>query len=192
MNSRICLTFHLLHHKIIKYRLKKKLLTKINMTHFLLSPDDANLINSFDTIKDIIVDDDFSFFLKSYQDVIDNFDLYKHDNSNYNVNGNYLKIKLITANWFDCFLIFWGPKALTKIHDHADNGCMYKILKGSLRETTYFNINLQERFKKILGIGEIGEINNDNGYHTMENMLDEVCVSIHFYSPPNYIMNIFN
>ena len=76
------------------------------MTHFLLSPDDANLINSFDTIKDIIVDDDFSFFLKSYKDVIDNFDLYKHDNSNYKSNGNYLKIKLTTAKWFDCFLIF--------------------------------------------------------------------------------------
>ena len=32
------------------------------MTHFLLSPNDANMIDSFDTLKDIIKDDDFSFF----------------------------------------------------------------------------------------------------------------------------------
>ena len=52
------------------------------MTHFLLSPNDANLINSFDTIKDVIKDDDFSFFLKSYNDIIENFDFYKSNNSN--------------------------------------------------------------------------------------------------------------
>tara|TARA_Y100000389_G_C17263058_1_gene413985 strand:+ start:117 stop:605 length:489 start_codon:yes stop_codon:yes gene_type:complete len=162
------------------------------MTHFLLSPDDANMIESFDTIKDIIKDDDFEFFLNSYNDIIDNFDLYKTNNANFNKDGNYLKVKLLTSNWFDCYLIFWGPKALSKIHDHADNGCVYKILKGSLKETTFFNINLLERSKKILGVGEIGEIHNDEGYHSMENLLDSVVVSIHFYSPPNYIMNIFN
>ena len=45
---------------------------------------------------------------------------------------------------------------------------------------------------KILGVGEIGEINNDIGYHSMENLLDTHAVSIHFYSPPNYVMNVFN
>ena len=106
--------------------------------------------------------------------------------------GNYLKIKLICAKWFDCYLIIWGPKAKSKIHDHADNGCVYKILKGSLKETTFFHINLLERSMKILGVGEIAEINNDIGYHCMENLLETHAVSIHFYSPPNYVMNVFN
>jgi predicted metal-dependent enzyme (double-stranded beta helix superfamily) len=162
------------------------------MTHFLLSPDDANLINDFSTIKDIIKDDDFSFFLDAYKDVIENFDIYKNNNSNFNVEGNYLKIKLANASWFDCYLIIWGPKAISKIHDHADNGCVYKILQGSLTETTFFHINLLERSKKILGVGDLGEINNDIGYHSMENKLDTHSVSIHFYSPPNYVMNVFN
>ncbi len=162
------------------------------MTHFLLSPDDSNLIGDFNTIKDIIKDDDFSFFLESYKDVIENFELYKLNNSNYNSEGNYVKIKLMVADWFDAFLIFWGPKALSKIHDHADNGCVYKIIRGSLKETTYFHINLLQRSQKIIGLGEIGEINNDIGYHTMQNLLDDISVSIHFYSPPNYVMNIFN
>ena len=162
------------------------------MTHFLLSPDDANMLNDFNTIKDIIKDDDFSFFLDAYKDVIENFDIYKNENSNYNLDGNYLKIKLTSAKWFDCYLIVWGPKAKSKIHDHADNGCVYKMLQGSLTETTYFHINLLERTKKIIGIGEIGEIHNDVGYHSMENLLETPAVSIHFYSPPNYVMNIFN
>ena len=162
------------------------------MTHFLLSPDDADMLTDFNTIKDIIKDDDFGFFLDAYKDVVENFDIYKNNNANYNVEGNYLKIKLICAKWFDCYLIIWGPKAKSKIHDHADNGCVYKILQGSLKETTFFHINLLERSMKILGVGEIGEINNDIGYHCMENLLDTYAVSIHFYSPPNYVMNIFN
>ena len=162
------------------------------MTHFLLSPDDANMITDFSTIKDIIKDDDFGFFLDAYKDVVENFDIYKSNNSNYNVDGNYLKIKLTCAKWFDCYLIIWGPKAKSKIHDHADNGCVYKILQGSLTETTFFHINLLQRSKKILGVGEVGEIHNDIGYHCMENLLDAHAVSIHFYSPPNYVMNVFN
>ena len=47
------------------------------MTHFLLSPDDANMITDFSTIKDIIKDDDFGFFLDAYKDVVENFDIYK-------------------------------------------------------------------------------------------------------------------
>ena len=162
------------------------------MTHFLLSPDDADMLTDFSTIKDIINDDDFGFFLDAYKDVVENFDIYKSNNSNYNVDGNYLKIKLTCAKWFDCYLIIWGPKAKSKIHDHADNGCVYKILQGSLTETTFFHINLLERSKKILGVGEVGEIHNDIGYHCMENLLDSHAVSIHFYSPPNYVMNVFN
>ena len=60
------------------------------MTHFLLSPDDANMLTDFNTIKDIIKDDDFSFFLDAYKDVIENLDIYKNENSNYNLDGNYL------------------------------------------------------------------------------------------------------
>mgnify|MGYP000391403054 FL=1 len=162
------------------------------MTHFLLSPDDADMLTDFSTIKDIIKDDDFGFFLDAYKDIVENFDIYKSNNSNYNVDGNYLKIKLTCAKWFDCYLIIWGPKAKSKIHDHADNGCVYKILQGSLTETTFFHINLLQRSKKILGVGEVGEIHNDIGYHCMENLLDAHAVSIHFYSPPNYVMNVFN
>ena len=71
------------------------------MTHFLLSPNDADMLTDFSTIKDIIKDDDFGFFLDAYKDVVENFDIYKSNNSNYNVEGNYLKIKLICAKWFD-------------------------------------------------------------------------------------------
>ena len=47
------------------------------MTHFLLSPEDADMLTDFDTIKDIIKDDDFGFFLDAYKDVVENFDIYK-------------------------------------------------------------------------------------------------------------------
>ena len=38
------------------------------MTHFLISPNDANIIDSFDTIKDIIKDD----LEKIFSSTIDN------------------------------------------------------------------------------------------------------------------------
>lgn len=171
------------------------------MSCFILGGVDSNSVNNFSILREIIEHDDFSYFLDAYSDYINNYDVYTKSNENFKENGNYIKIKLHTSLWFDCYLIIWGPDAVSPIHDHADNGCLYKVIYGNIRERVYSNINLYETSSQELSVGEIGEIKNSQGYHKMENIHNKkkgnsvkslVSMSVHFYSPPGYKMNVFN
>lgn len=162
------------------------------MSCFILENIDTSSINNFSIIREIILHDKFEYFLEAYRDMIENFDLYADVNSEiYNNTGNYIKIKIHTSNWFDAYIIFWGPEALSPIHDHAENGCLYKVIKGSLREHIYSNVNVLKIDEKDILENEIGEIDNTRGYHSMENLSNSVSVSVHFYSPAGYQMNVF-
>ena len=171
------------------------------MSCFIIDNVDSNSINNFSILREIIEHDNFSYFLEAYNDYFENFDVYKDNNKNYKENGDYIKIKLHTSLWFDCYLIIWGPDAVSPIHDHAENGCLYKVIRGNIRERIYSNINLFELSTRELLTGEIGEISNSQGYHRMENIANKkigsryksmVSASVHFYSPPGYKMNVFD
>ena len=162
------------------------------MSCFVLEDIDTSSINNFSVIREIILNDKFEYFLEAYRDILENFELYANENSDiYNNSGNYVKIKIHTSNWFASYIIFWGPNALSPIHDHAENGCLYKVIKGALREHVYSNLNLFKIGEKDIIEDEIGEINNSKGYHSMENDTNSVSVSVHFYSPAGYQMNVF-
>ena len=170
------------------------------MSCFIVDNVDSSSVNNFSILKEIIENDDFSFFLDAYSDYFDNFEVYTKTNSNYRENGNYIKLKLHTSLWFDCYLIFWGPDAISPKHDHADNGCLYKVIRGKVRERVYSNVHNLTISQKEYSVGEIGEINNSQGYHRMENIYttglgkrekSAVSASVHFYSPPGYQMNVF-
>ena len=170
------------------------------MSCFIVDNVDSSSVNNFSILKEIIENDDFSFFLDAYSDYFDNFEVYTKTNSNYRENGNYIKLKLHTSLWFDCYLIFWGPDAISPKHDHADNGCLYKVIRGNVRERVYSNVHNLTISQKEYSVGEIGEINNSQGYHSMENIhttgsgkreKSAVSASVHFYSPPGYQMNVF-
>ena len=170
------------------------------MSCFIVDNVDSNSVNDFSVLREIIENDDFSFFLDAYSDYFDNFEVYTKTNSNYRENGNYIKIKLHTSLWFDCYLIFWGPDACSPKHDHAENGCLYKVIRGNVRERVYSNVHNFEISQKEYSVGDIGEINNSQGYHRMENIhttgkgkreKSAVSASVHFYSPPGYQMNVF-
>jgi len=163
------------------------------MSYFLFSYLDSNEIESFSVLRDLIKDDNFDYFMEAYSDIIKNFDNYTLSVDHYNSLGNYIKIKLHESSWFDCYIIFWGAGAQSAIHDHAENGCLYKVLSGSLKEERFSNISLRNIETINMKEGDINEINNDLGYHRMTNTnVSDVTVSIHFYSPPNYEMNVFN
>ena len=103
---------------------------------------------------------------------------------------DYNKHLLFKNNLLDCYLIFWNKKAKSKIHDHSENGCYYKILKGSMCEYIY-DENLDIVSLTNLLENDINYIDNNKGYHKMINDND-YSISIHVYSPPDYIMNVYD
>ena len=63
---------------------------------------------------------------------------------------------------FDVYYFNWQPFVRTKVHDHAENGCLMVLMKGELNEKLY-NTNLEI-------IGE-NNSNNDLGFALTDSMV---------------------
>jgi len=157
---------------------------------FLFNVGQSKSIDNFDSLRELVEKDSFELLLDIYSDVIGDFDSFK--NNERCVDNQYIKIKVVESDWFECYLIVWKINAVSKIHDHAENGCLYKVLKGSIKEEQFSNISLNKTSEKILEEGSINYIDNQIGYHRMCNDSMDTSVSIHFYSPKNYSMNIYD
>ena len=90
---------------------------------------------------------------------------------------------------FEMFVVCWTPFQGTPKHDHSEKGCIFKILEGNIVEYRYNLDNSKIFFQHNVGSTEY--IDNKLAYHLMKNESKTNCVSLHVYSPPNYIMNIY-
>ena len=104
--------------------------------------------------------------------------------------NQYNRIKLFENKHFEVLLLVWDTKQEAHIHDHAENGCWLKLLKGKLKESIY------SKSFDLLKMNEVNENNisfmtNDKGYHSIENINNDISVSLHIYSPPNHKTNFF-
>lgn len=105
----------------------------------------------------------------------------------------YNRIRLFSHERFDIWLICWDIAQGSSIHDHPEYGCIQKILQGSLVEKKY-NIdndgNLNCFVESELSEGMVGYIFGKNGLHRLYNNSNIGAVTLHIYSPPNYIPTI--
>ena len=104
---------------------------------------------------------------------------------------NYNKVLVDKDDNFDIYIITWNKYQKSPIHDHSKNGCIYKVLQGSIIEEHYDN-NLKLQNNKLICKNITGYIDNTIGYHKMINNTNEVVVTLHLYSPSDYKTNYFN
>ena len=97
----------------------------------------------------------------------------------------YNKILVNRNENFDMYIITWDNYQKSKIHNHPENGCIYKILEGHLIEENYDH-KLRLVGIKSLFIDRIGYIDDFIHLHSMNNYKNNICVSLHIYSPPNF------
>tara|TARA_B100000674_G_scaffold325840_1_gene271678 strand:- start:116 stop:568 length:453 start_codon:yes stop_codon:yes gene_type:complete len=92
---------------------------------------------------------------------------------------------------YEIYLICWNTKQMSFIHNHPNNGCILKVLQGQLTEHKYNTESLEliESMNHI--IGSISYIDDNIGYHRVGNESKEQAISIHIYSPPNFVSNLF-
>ena len=85
---------------------------------------------------------------------------------------------------FELAIITWDINQKTKIHGHPKGGCLFKVIHGNINE------NFHKKRDKIIHrintykMNDISYIDNSIGYHSMHNNYDDMCVSLHIYSPP--------
>jgi len=88
----------------------------------------------------------------------------------------YTKILIYRNSIYEIFLISWNKDISTPFHNHPRNGCILKVLEGTLIESM-----LDGDEFKILNIDDISCINH-NIYHKITSIGKSY--SIHVYSPP--------
>ncbi len=123
-------------------------------------------------------------YLKSYSgsDIIDK-ELFRND--------KYNRILIDTTKFVKVYLICWKSGQESSIHDHHNNGCIVKILKGSLMEELYSNNadGVQYYSQIVHKLNSILYRNGDTILHKIIPLEDTV--SLHIY-PINYYINSFS
>lgn len=129
------------------------------------------LLNEYDE------DDYYDYLPKDY--LLDNDSIYKR-----------IKIKELSNENFEFVIIIWNPNSETKIHDHPSKGCLLKVLNGFLEEEIYDSeLNFLAYFK--LKQNDISYIEGNQNLHKITNNTNSHSISLHIYSPPNYIPNYY-
>lgn len=94
---------------------------------------------------------------------------------------NYIRHKIYCDDNKEIILIQWPKDSVTKIHDHPENGCIFKVLCGRLKEYIYNTDNVSS---KIIKKNDISYIDSHIGLHKIIAL--ENSFTLHVYSPPGY------
>ena len=101
--------------------------------------------------------------------------------------NEYIKRLVYNNNEYEIFVVSWMPFKKSTIHDHSENGCLYKVLEGNLDEERYsFDKSFKLLETKKQKEKDINYIDNDICLHRMINNTNKIVYSLHIYSPPNY------
>ena len=85
----------------------------------------------------------------------------------------------------EMLVICWDKGQTSGIHDHPENGCLLKVMRGQLNEKCYDKDRiciLDHKVEKDIVSYQIGK----EGLHNISNDTSECAVSLHIYAPPNY------
>tara|TARA_B110000263_G_C14993763_1_gene367183 strand:- start:159 stop:614 length:456 start_codon:yes stop_codon:yes gene_type:complete len=142
-------------------------------------------------LNDLILKLNDDFILeKDMNSIIETVKKYNKDDYNNYVefnNENFVKNLVYKNSHYEIFIINWNNNQETPIHDHADGGCIMKVLEGGFIQFLYNN-NVE---KKILKKNDTEFINNHIGFHKIVNG-DLKTISLHIYSPPSHKTKIYN
>lgn len=88
---------------------------------------------------------------------------------------------------FEMLILCWKPGQGSPIHNHAERGCVLKVLEGQLLETRYLGEEVKET---LLLSGDLTYIDDQIGWHKINNLGNKPTVSLHVYSPGYFIPEI--
>jgi hypothetical protein len=110
---------------------------------------------------------------------------------NYYKKDDFYRITIHRDNKFQLMLINWKKDYYTDFHNHPMNGCMLKVLKGSLLEykkcdSLMTNSYNQPTSNDIIMVSQLKQNSiSYNTYNEVHKIIAvEDSVSLHLYSPP--------
>ena len=90
---------------------------------------------------------------------------------------------------FEISVLCWQPGQQSTKHTHPTNGCLMKVLEGSLVEERYILDKVQKNVYKEnreRHNGDVTFIRGGQEHSIKNNSKTKNLVTLHIYSPPNY------
>lgn len=90
---------------------------------------------------------------------------------------------------YELLLLCWNPKQVTPIHCHNGEECWVLNLKGDFREIRFDEKSpdsgeLVEIQREEMPVGGISYMNDNMGFHSLENLSSERAMTLHLYMDP--------
>ncbi len=103
--------------------------------------------------------------------------------------SHYARNKVAEGTWYDLYVMCWKPGQTSKIHDHKDSSCVFKILEGTATEIGCELTSAEKRHVRKTRVTEftLGECcaAQDAQIHQIANVSPtENLITMHIYSPP--------
>lgn len=97
---------------------------------------------------------------------------------------NYCRVSLLSCEAYDLLVCCWKPGQESALHGHPKQGCLVKILHGTLTEEVHYaDGQVEERLNQE---GATAYINDAIGEHRVWNGSEGNAVSLHLYAPGGY------
>ena len=106
----------------------------------------------------------------------------------------YKRNLVLTNDTIKIMVICWDKCQSSGIHDHPEGGCLVKLLQGELIEKIYkkHDNRMIHTSTNYLTLGTISYQEGKNGLHQIINDSNDGAVTLHIYSPPNYVPKFYN
>lgn len=108
--------------------------------------------------------------------------------------NDYTRNCLARNEKFEIILLCWEPGVLTPIHDHGGKDCWVYQVHGSIDEVRYVKTGdlLTESNRITINPGGLTFMNDEMGFHAIENNTDQPAMSLHIYASPINSCMVFN
>lgn len=106
----------------------------------------------------------------------------------------YTRNGLIKTPSYEIILLCWDAGAKTPIHGHGGKDCWVYQLDGTLEEVRFKEQegDLIKENNIELSPGKLTYMNDQMGYHTLENISDQRSMTLHIYAAPIDSCKIYN
>ena len=109
-------------------------------------------------------------------------------------NEDYTRNCLAKTEDYEFILLCWDGNCETAIHDHAGQNCWVVQVSGTVKETRYSGEadGLEIESVGYLKPGQVSYMNDQLGYHKIENNSGEKAMTLHVYVKPIEACQVLN
>lgn len=102
---------------------------------------------------------------------------------------------IYSCDQFEVILMCWPDQQRSAVHDHADSLCIMKCIEGELIEQRYQRGEepslLQQVTEHRLRSGDLQQIDDSQGLHSINNRSGALACSLHFYFPAIHSCHLY-